>query len=281
MTVHVVMPVFNRLEMTRAMLECLAWQQADEPLHLIVVDDGSTDGTAEYLASRPALTVLRGDGSLWWGGAVDLAVRHVLATASSDDWMLLVNNDTQIEPDFVQCLLDAARRNPKSAVGSVIRDQQDGHRLLSVGARIDPLRLTIHDCLDERDIDALPGADGVCTVDALSGRGTLLPVAGLLSVRGMRPRGLPHYLADYELSLRLKSKGWRLLVALDVAVYSVEEYGNRYRAASRWERFWSVRSPSYLPALTIFWWEASTWSQRLTLPLRLLVFAAFPTLRKK
>lgn len=281
MTVHVVMPVFNRLDMTRAMLECLERQQVDEPIHLIVVDDGSTDGTATYLASRPELTVLHGDGSLWWGGAVDLAVRHVLATANCDDWILLVNNDTQIESNFVQCLLNAARHHPHSAVGSVIRSQQGSHALLSIGARIDPLRLTIHDYLDEREPNAMPIAGDVCVVDALSGRGVLLPISGLLSAGGMRPHWLPHYLADYELSLRLKSRGWRLLVALDAAVFSEEEYGSRYRANTLWEKLWSVRSPSYLPALAVFWWEASTWSQRLTLPLRLLVFAVFPALRKK
>jgi N-acetylglucosaminyl-diphospho-decaprenol L-rhamnosyltransferase len=281
MTVHVVMPVFNRLDMTRAMLDCLGQQQVDEPIHLVVVDDGSTDGTAKYLASRPELTVLKGDGSLWWGGAVDLAVRHVMAAASRDDWILLVNNDTRIESDFVQGLLNTARHHPHSAVGSVIRSQQGSHALLSIGPRIDPIRLTIHDRLDELDPDAAINAGDVCAVDALSGRGVLLPVAGLLSVGGMRPRWLPHYLADYELSLRLKSRGWRLLVALDVAVFSEEEYGSRYRAGSLGERLWSVRSPSYLPALAVFWWEASTWSQRLTLPLRLLAFAAFPALRKK
>jgi GT2 family glycosyltransferase len=281
MTVHVVMPVFNRLDLTRGMLECLGQQQVDESTQLIVVDDGSTDGTAQYLASRPGITILQGDGSLWWGGAVDLAVRHVLATANGDDWILLLNNDTLIESDFVQGLLNVARRHPHSAVGSVIRSQEDGRALLSIGPHIDPLRLTIHDRLDERDrsVSAMPGS--VCEVDALSGRGVLLPVAGLRSAGGMRPRWLPHYLADYELSLRLKSKGWRLLVALDVAVFSEDDYGSRYRAGSLWERLWSVRSPSYLPALATFWWEASTRFQRLTLPLRLLLFAAFPALRKK
>jgi N-acetylglucosaminyl-diphospho-decaprenol L-rhamnosyltransferase len=281
MTVHVVMPVFNRLDMTRAMLECLGQQQVDESIQLIVVDDGSTDGTAQYLASRPGITILQGDGSLWWGGAVDLAVRHVLATASGDDWILLINNDTLIEPDFVQGLLNVARHYPQSAVGSVVRSQKGGHALLSIGPRIDPLRLTIHDRLDEQDLGSSTMAGDVCVVDALSGRGVLLPVAGVRSAGGMRPRWLPHYLADYELSLRLKSKGWRLLVAVDVAVFSEEEYGSQYRAGSLWERLWSVRAPSYLPALAVFWWEASTCPQRLTLPLRLLAFAAFPALRKK
>lgn len=282
MTVHVVMPVFNRLAMTRVMLDCLRQQRAEEAIHLIVVDDGSTDGSSEYLAAQSDVTVLDGDGTLWWGGAVDLAMHHVFDIAVPDDWVLLVNNDVRIDADFVQTLLTVARHNEPCAVGSTIRDMQAQHRLLSIGARIDPWRLLVCDQLDE----AVPGIGGlmngvVCEVDALSGRGVLLPVPALRAVGGMRPRWLPHYLADYELSLRLKAKGWRLLVALGAEVYSEEEFGNSYRAPSLREKLCSVRSPSYLPALVVFWWEASNWIQRFTLPARLLAFAVFPWLRKK
>lgn len=282
MTVQVVMPVFNRLEMTRKMLACLRSQETDEPLHIIVVDDGSTDGTDVYLAAQVDVTVLRGDGNLWWGGAVDLALRRVFKVAAAGDWVLLANNDTSFDSGFVQKLLDAARRHAPAAVGSIIRDEQAPHRMLSIGACIDAWKLLITDQL------VLSGPDGneaphggVFQVDALSGRGVLFSVSALMAAGGMRPRWLPHYLGDYELSLRLQSQGCRLLVAMDAVVYSKEEYGNTYQAASLRDKFWSVRSPSYLPAVAVFWWEASNWPQRLTLPLRLLAFALFPTLRKK
>lgn len=281
MTVYVVMPVFNRLAATRQMVDCLFSQQTDEMLQLVIVDDGSTDDTAEFLASQPAIRVLKGDGSLWWGGAVDLAMNVILADAQHDDWLLLVNNDTRIEPSFVQSLLDIAHRHPKSAVGSVIRDEKDG-RLLSVGAVIDPVRFAVRDWLDGQGGGSDKDTPGkrIFGVDALSGRGVLIPIAGLRAAGGMRPRWLPHYLADYELSLRLKSAGWQLLVTEEAAVYSEEEYGSRYRASSLWEKLTSVRSPSYLPALVMFWWEASNCAQRITLPLRAFLFAAFPSLRK-
>ena len=278
MTVYAILPVFNRVEMTKRMLECLHLQILGEPLRLVVVDDGSTDGTAAFLASVDDLTVLRGDGSLWWGGAVDLAMRHVLATGQPNDWALLINNDTTINPDFVQALVDVARRYPRSVVGSVVRHHID-QRLLSVGPVIDSQRLTVHDVDELHQIQL--GEGRVCAVDALSGRGVLIPIAGLLKAGSMRPRALPHYLADYELSLRLKARGWTLLVALDVSVYSTDHFGSEYRAVSKLEKYCSVRSPFYLPALITFWWEVSSWPRRLTLPLRLLLFAIFPELRKK
>jgi len=97
----------------------------------------------------------------------------------------------------------------------------------------------------------------------------------------MRPRWLPHYLADYELAVRVRAAGWRLLVCPSVSVQSREDYGNAYRGATLRERLFSVRSPSYLPALIRFWWVASNGWEKFTLPWRLVVFALFPRLRKK
>ncbi len=266
MTVHVLMPVFNRLAMTRTMIEQLRGQVLDEALAITVVDDGSTDGTAEFLREQQDVRTLTGDGNLWWGGAIDLGLRHVLPMAGEQDWVLFVNNDTEIRADFVQRLLDAARRHAPAAVGSVVRAIEPPHRLLSVGPRIDPWRFAVVDAGAAAMVES-----GVVGVDALSGRGVIYPVAALRAAGGMRPRWLPQYLGDYEVSLRVRAHGWRLLVAGDAAVYSPNEFGSAYRPRSLRERFFSVRSPTYLPAQLAFWWQASGLLGRITLPLRLVV----------
>lgn len=278
MTVHAVIPVFNRLALTQLLVTCLRRQILSQPLRIVVVDDGSSDGTAEWLATQDDIEVLSGDGSLFWGGAVDLAVRHLEANAYAEDWVLLMNNDTTVAEDFVQRLLDTAKSNAPAAVGCVIRDEAEPARVLSIGARVDAWRLLTSDLLDE--IAPKQAFDAALEVDALSGRGVLFPMAGLVAAGGMRPRVLPHYLADYEVSLRVRKSGWRLLVSTAVAVYSSDDYGSTRRALSWRDKLLSVRSPLYLPALLVFWWEASNWLQRLTLPLRLPLFVFFPRLRK-
>lgn len=280
MTVYVLMPVFNRLSLTKSMLECLRTQHVDEAVSIVIVDDGSTDGTGEYLAAQPDVTVLHGDGSLWWGGAIDLAVKHVLTKCSPDDWVMFVNNDTLIREDFIQSMLALARNHAPAAVGSVIRDIEEPHRLLSIGPRINAWRMRIGDVLD-----LFPGAkqadNHFWQVDALSGRGVLYPATALSQAGGMRPKMLPHYLADYEIALRVRSAGWKLLVSSETVVYSHEEYGNAFRASSIRERFFSVRSPSYLPARMSFWWSASTPLQRLTLPVRAALRALLAFIRNR
>lgn len=277
MTIHVVVPVFNRLKLTQVLVNCLRRQALNHPLRILVVNDGSTDGTADWLTVQSDIDVLPGDGSLFWGGAVDLAVRHLQASAAPEDWVLLMNNDTTVADDFVQRLLDAALAHAPAAVGSVIRDEADQARLLSIGANVDAWRLLTRDILDA---DKSKATAAMVEVDALSGRGVLFPMAGMIAAGGMRPRVLPHYLADYEVSVRVRKAGWRLLVTTDALVYSDGKDGSMQKNFSLREKLFSVRSPFYLPAHLVFWWEASTWLQRLTLPLRLPLFILLPRLRK-
>jgi len=70
--VAVVVPVYNKIELTIRFLE--SFQQITYPNYsMIIVDDGSRDGTAEILRARfPEVIVLKGDGNLWWSGATNL-----------------------------------------------------------------------------------------------------------------------------------------------------------------------------------------------------------------
>lgn len=268
MTVHVLLPVFNRLELTRRVLDCLQTQKLDEPLRLIVIDDGSTDGTADFLAAQLNVTVLTGNGSLWWGGAIESGLQYVIEHCHLSDWVLLVNNDTQFDANFVQRLLDTARDYAPAAVGSVICDESVTDQLLSIGAVLDTWRLKVRDKLEQKRLRDT--AKGPHPVDALSGRGTLYPIAAFRAAGTMKTAWLPHYLADYELALRVRNAGYKLLVSEATAVLSENEYGNSYQPAGLRDKFFAVRSPYYLPAVLAFWWRASSLVERLTLPPRLI-----------
>ena len=278
MTIHVLIPVFNRLPMTQSLIDCLLRQKLNQPMRIIVINDGSTDNTKDWLAKQDGIEALEGDGSLFWAGAIDLALQHLESKAAAEDWVLLMNNDTTVTEDFVQCLFDTAVEYAPAAVGSVIRDEVDHSHLLSVGVKINAWRLLISDILNS---NRQKNTGNAVEVDALSGRGAIFPIKGLTEAGGMRPSILPHYLADYEMSVRVHNLGWKLLVSLDAAVYSSNEYGNKICANSLKNRLFSIKSPLYLPALLVFWWEASNWKQRLTFLVRLPLFIIFPWLRRQ
>lgn len=83
--VFVVFPVHNGLESTRSFLESLSRQGLDG-FETVICDDGSDDGTGEYLRhDHPEVTVLEGTGNLWWTGGINMCIRHVLKKCSDDE----------------------------------------------------------------------------------------------------------------------------------------------------------------------------------------------------
>ena len=282
MTVFVLIPVFNRLIHTRRVIQELRKQVLGEALRIIIIDDGSTDGTREFLAQQVDVTTLEGDGSLWWGGAIDLGLRHVLPLASKTDYVLFLNNDTWFAPNFIETLLRESLKAGGAAVGSVIHEENRDVPLASIGPRININRVVVWDLLSELRLDEIRKPKPVYRVDALSGRGTLYPASLFQQHGGMRPRLLPHYLADYEIAMRFaRDAKIPLLVSSEAIVYSPPVYGNRITHLGRWERLFGRRSSSNVIRRLAFYCMVGSLAQRVTAPLRLAYFGMSRYMREK
>lgn len=255
MRVFVLIPVFNRLAHTKKVLGVLRAQSMASQLRLVVVDDGSTDGTAEYLAGEPDVVTLTGDGNLWWGGAIQKGLAYVRTQLPiDDDFVLFVNNDTWFNVDYVQTLIETSLLRGGAAVGSVVHEENCEAPLVSIGPRININRIAVWDVLAELPAQERRTPKPVYCVDALSGRGTLYP-AGLFKAHGgMRPRLLPHYLADYEIAMRFaRDAGVPLLVSSNAIVFSPPVYGNEVARLDWWERYFGQRSSSNVIRRLVFY----------------------------
>ena len=72
--VYIILPVCNRRNITQKFVECLK-SQTYTNYHLILVDDGSIDGTEEMVRSQiESLTVIKGNGNWWWAGGLQQGV---------------------------------------------------------------------------------------------------------------------------------------------------------------------------------------------------------------
>jgi GT2 family glycosyltransferase len=213
--VYVLIPAHNNLKELIELLPRIR-QQSYERIKTILVDDGSTDGTATAVAQAfPEVVVLPGDGRMWWTGANVHGVTHILQEAKEGDFILLLNNDLTIEPDYVWRLVDASLAYGRCLVGSTNVDA-DNHRSMHAGVRLDDrLRMTVNS--DEAAIQAGEIDDHV---DVLPGRGTLIPVEVFHTIGTFNVRKLPHYGADYEFSIRARRAGFRLIVSHRARVYS-------------------------------------------------------------
>jgi N-acetylglucosaminyl-diphospho-decaprenol L-rhamnosyltransferase len=100
----VVIPVLNQLHYTQ---QCVASLKAHgiEPESLLVIDNGSSDDTPSWLASRPDIRSVRNPVNLGCGGAWTQG-----ALLADTDWVVLLNNDIVCGHDFIGAQLDAAER---------------------------------------------------------------------------------------------------------------------------------------------------------------------------
>lgn len=105
MKVAVLMTCHNRASKTLASLHALfACDQEGIELYVILVDDGSSDGTESAVRSTfPSVEIIRGDGSLYWNGGMHRAFERALEVGF--DAYIWLNDDTLLYPDALKLLI--------------------------------------------------------------------------------------------------------------------------------------------------------------------------------
>jgi len=104
MKTSIIIPTFNALPFTKACLYSLRLSTR-VPHEIIVVDNGSTDGTREYIKSLPDVKLIEASSNLGYSGACNLGIE-----ASDSDYVVLSNNDVMFAPYWLSRLIHTAGR---------------------------------------------------------------------------------------------------------------------------------------------------------------------------
>ncbi len=218
--IYIVIPVYNRWKYTQACIESLN-KQTYKDFKIVVVDDGSSDGTSENILSMyPDVHVIKGDGNLWWTGGINEGAKYALSKKA--DYVLSLNNDTLTYPDYLEQLILAAKKKPKSLIGSLAVNPKNDENIHAAGfikwysdSYIDLLSV-----LNEKE------KKGIHEVDFFPGRGLLIPVDVFGAIGLFDQKNFPHYMADYDFTLRAKKKGYKIYCCFEarLGVY-LEESG--------------------------------------------------------
>ena len=223
MRLWVCIPVFNRLALTVRCLESLAVQDCPD-YRIVLCDDGSTDGTSAFVRERyPEVVVLEGDGNLWWTGATNRCIEYVLGQCKPDDAIVTLNNDLEVESDYLSELSRVAQCYPGALIGSAAYDIHTGD-LVDPGFRHSWWRASARRL--DPVVDHLRDDPSLAAVTHLPGRGTLIPISVLHVIGLFDFKRLPQYGADYDLSFRAARRGYPIFIAYRAKVLShVDETG--------------------------------------------------------
>ncbi len=195
------------LDARELLLTCLAslrvaLAQVDGETEIVVVDNGSSDGSQDAVrALAPAVALIELAGNPGFGAGVEAG-----RAATSGAWLLLLNNDTTIEPDAVTSLLHAGRDASVGSLAAQLRFTHSG-ALNSAGIGIDRLGVAFDRCIGEP-----PRAAGDVTVEVFgASAGAALMRREMLEDIGGFDASFFLYLEDVDVAWRARMRGWRSL----------------------------------------------------------------------
>jgi GT2 family glycosyltransferase len=256
-TVAVVLINWNGWRDTLPCLDALA-QQDFPALHILVVDNASTDDSvARIRAAHPHTTLLESGSNLGFGRGCNVGIRHALAHGADFVWLL--NNDTLPPPDTCAKLVAKAHATPHAGlIGSVLRYLHDPTQIQAWGGG---------------RINLWLGRSTHFTTPTPLGPHSYLTFASVLLPRGVIERvGILYeaifmYWEDADLSLRIARAGYTLAVAEDTAILH-KEGGSGTRRSPTIDRYATaaglhcLRRNAPIPAISMALFAANKFLSR-------------------
>lgn len=277
MKLGVVVLNWNGKDVTPHCLDSLL-RSSCPPEQIVVVDNASTDGSPDLIRGRyPQTVVIRNDSNLGFAEGNNVGLRYLLEHAF--DLILVLNNDTIVDPDCLRELKRVAEAEPAAAYGATIYELSAPGRIWYGGGSISPLTLDARHETAPAVIDSTPRPTDFITGCCLMLRSDALRNIGLFD------KDFFAYYEDVDWALRAKASGERLLhvpsatVRHDVS-YSFRRVGARDERAAYYS--WTKSPPlvlylSYRNRLLLARKHSSGTLQRGLVVLRRLVRAALHT----
>ncbi len=212
-SIEIIIPSWNGKQMLAACLESLELQ-TNQDFEVIVVDNGSTDGTVEWLENEfSQVSLVKFDQNTGFSVAVNAGI-----TSSSAKWVLLLNNDMEVAPDCIDTLINAITRYPEYQFFALKMLSYHDHDILD-GAGDAVLRGGVGYRIGTLEKDSRQYSHNRETFGACAG-------AGLYSREFFKKVGLFDsdffaYLEDVDLNMRARKTGLRCMYLADAKVYHI------------------------------------------------------------
>lgn len=212
--IYIVIPVFNRIHFTRECLDSLR-KQSNKKFKVVIVDDGSTDGTGEMLKDEyPEVVVLTGDGNLFWTASVNMGIEWALEKGA--EYIMTMNNDVIATEDYIQNMYNWITVKPDAVMGSLEVDAKS-KEIIFGGERINWVNGSYVSLLNIVSEDK---RTGLHAVTHLPGRGLLIPRKVFEKIGLFDQKVFPHYMADFDFTHKLLRHGFEMFCNYDAKLYT-------------------------------------------------------------
>jgi GT2 family glycosyltransferase len=201
--VSIVIPVFNQFRFTQACLASLQKHQGTERFEVIIVDDCSTDATAEAVPRMPGVIYLRNEAN---SGFIASCNRG--AKKARGEYLVFLNNDTLVKEDCLTALLDTFGEEPQAGIVGSKLLYPDG-RLQEAGGII--WRDASGWNYGKFDDPEKPEYNYLREVDYCSAAALMIPKALFQRVGGFDFRYAPAYYEDADLAFKVRRAGYKVL----------------------------------------------------------------------
>ncbi len=223
LSTDVVIVAYNRYDLTESCLRHLAAQTVDH--HVIVLDNGSTDDTrARLQAEWPKVQLLTFDENRGFPEACNYGV-----AAGSNEIVVLLNNDVDCRPDFLERILGPFQEPTVGMVASLML--QPGEETIDgMGLAADPILAGFP------RLQGLPAARAHDPSPVLAGAGGSAGAYRRVAWEqvGGLDESIVAYMEDFDLALRLRIAGWGAAAEPDAVGVHLGSATHGYRSA--WQR---------------------------------------------
>jgi len=208
----VVIPNWNEKKLLGDCLDSLLGQT--EKASIIVVDNGSTDGSQAYIKDRyPEVVLVELDKNYGFAGGVNAGIKKALSIGA--DFVALINNDAVAEKNWLEQLLQAALKEPKNGIITSKILMMDKKHLDSTGDFYSMWGMPFPRGRNEVDNQQY---DSLTDVFSASG-GASLYRAQLFRQVNFFDEDFFAYFEDVDISFRAQLAGWKVCYEPTAIVY--------------------------------------------------------------
>jgi GT2 family glycosyltransferase len=196
--ISIIIPVFNQLTYTKECLDHI-YKYTNIPYELIIIDNGSSDGTGEFLKIGSATVISNKTNKgvyIAWNQGIQ---------ASQSDQIVIMNNDILVTPHWASSLLQFSNTHPRLVIGPAMREGALNYPLIEYSEKF------TRACLHAFRMNEL------CNFSLVLIKRSYFDEVGLFDEQYFVTRG------DDDMLIRLREKGIRTAVTGSAFVHHYSE----------------------------------------------------------